>query len=68
MIHLRKSSDVVAYTYEADEHCLPCAARAFGPGEIHAFDSEGNAVYPVFLDQAEGETFACGTCHETVTY
>ena len=68
MIHLRKSYEVVAYTYEADKHCLACASRAFGSGEIHASDSEGNPVNPVFLDQAEGDTFPCGTCHEITTY
>jgi hypothetical protein len=68
MMTLRKSATVVAYTYEAGEHCLDCAAGRFGLGEIHAFDSEGNAVYPVFLDQTAGDSFTCDTCFQAVNY
>ena len=69
MQHLRKTYEVVAYTYDADEHCLACTVKRFGDfSEVHAFDSEGNPVYPVFLDCAEGDTFYCGTCHEVTTY
>ena len=70
MINLRKSYEVVAYTYDADEHCLDCTAKRFGFGfsEVHAFDTEGNPVHPVFLDQTVGDTFHCGTCREIYYY
>ena len=73
MHYFRKSYEVVAYTYEADEHCLDCARKAWSDqilddGDIYATDSEGNPVHPVFLDQTTEETFACGTCRELVTY
>lgn len=64
----RRSYEVVAYTYEAGEHCLACTAERFGEGEVHAFDSEGNAVYPVFLDQTYEPSFYCDSCQTQTAY
>lgn len=55
----RKTYEIVAWTYEADIHCLDCAEERFGPPlrisgsgrELEGIDSEGNQISPVFLDQ-----------------
>ena len=58
--------DIVGYTYEADYHCVDCAAKRFNAEvdmtakdkDINGIlfdqtDNEGNVVFPVFAD-AEG--------------
>lgn len=71
---------VIAYTYEADYHCLACTAKGFNPpdsyGDYHGVDSEGNEIHPVFdtdewyaNDIYEGVRFAklvCGDCLEII--
>ena len=65
----------MAYTYEADTHCPPCAIARFGtePGRSWvrevATDSEGNPVGAVFSWEEWHETgmvgrftLVCGTC------
>lgn len=57
-----KAWEVVAYTYEADYHCIECTHRNF---EGHEWvDREGNDIHPVFASD-EGwwaESHECGTC------
>ena len=69
---------VIAYTYEADYHCVSCAFDRFGDmlDRDDAVDSEGNPPHPVFStdewyanDIFEGNTtatLACGTCGEVI--
>lgn len=62
--------DPIAYTYEADVHCPPCALRRFGPDadhpqwvDSHAEDREGNepgAIAP--WDTDPDHSLVCGTC------
>lgn len=69
---------VLGYTYEADYHCLDCAAERFRDiGTAEPIDNEGNPVNPIFAsqifdiryecEQIEGEPYlglTCGTCGE----
>lgn len=59
---------VIAYTYEADVHCMECTIRRFGILELlacEAKDSEGNPVHPVFsTDEIAEPQEGCGTCGE----
>lgn len=61
----RKSYEVVGFTYEADVHCVDCTRKAYGSRVADEGwsdqDSEGNVVYPIFLDQLE-QLEHCGTC------
>lgn len=73
-------TQVIAYTWEADTHCIPCTRAAFGEeneyGELHGLDAEGNRIFPIFdtdewyaneSHQGEPEaTLACGTCGEII--
>lgn len=61
----------IAYVYEADTHCPPCAEKRFGRSERgfiaeHSQDSEGNPVGAYFPWNWEGDLLACGTCHEVI--
>lgn len=66
---------ILAYTYEADNHCVHCAARRFGVDEAGAptgNDNEGNPI-GIVLESDEWwnggeyeETLACGTCYATL--
>ena len=63
---------VIAYTYEADVHCVPCATSRFvaEPGDLvtgshispEARDSEGNPVHPVFSTDENPDGLTCGDC------
>ena len=69
------ATDIVAYTYEADVHCLDCARARFvgvtmAAGEeldehgiaLSATDNEGNPVHPVFaVNLGEFNEPCCGT-------
>jgi hypothetical protein len=71
-IPLRKTYEIVGWTYEADLHCNECAEERFGPPErvsgsgreLHGVDNEGNEIHPIFLDQLEEfeTTPVCGDC------
>lgn len=65
----RKSYEVVAWTYDADMHCVGCTLNAFPALRSivndYAVDSEGNDVTPVFLDQID-DVYTCGTCHGVI--
>ena len=67
--------DPIAYTYEADYHCEPCALERFGRDEhgfITGVDSEGNEVgivapWDEWISGADGcEILACGDCLEVI--
>lgn len=62
----------IAYTYEADVHCVPCALARFG-ADAHgwvpdsAADAEGNspgAIAP--WDEPGADGIYCGTCYATI--
>lgn len=66
----------IAYTYEADTHCVKCAIARFGQEPGHpwpaddARDSEGNAIGAIFpwdqwhdVPSSGRYTLVCGTCH-----
>jgi hypothetical protein len=68
---------IVAYTYDADYHCVECAGNEHADDDAaddttdangipyDAEDSEGNNVHPVFAGQMDGDTVErctdCGT-------
>lgn len=65
---------IVAYTYEADVHCVNCTNTRFGqyirfPRDTNGIpldstDREGNTIHPVFsTDEVTTTHFThCGTC------
>jgi hypothetical protein len=65
---------IIAWTYEADTHCVDCAYERFGDtlGAVDALDREGNEPQPVFSGDEWWEpsdpycqTLHCGDCgHE----
>lgn len=69
--------DPIAYTYEADHHCVSCAIDRFGTAENgwvvpdKAVDGEGNHVVPLApwdewwdasFDGEDEQRLICGTC------
>ena len=72
--------NIIAYTYEADTHCIDCTNKRFGATTTYRIhrDNERNRVHPVFstdewqeLDEgflAENPTqyLVCGDCHEII--
>lgn len=66
--------DPIAYTYEADYHCIACSLKRFGEDELgfvpaDATDNEGNCVgalfpwdewYDYYSDSCE--VLVCGDC------
>ena len=56
--------EVIAYTYEADIHCVDCAHERFqDPDSESAVDREGNPVHAVFTGaEIEYWPVPCGTC------
>jgi len=67
VIHGIPAFRIVAYTYEADIHCVDHAESRFGMQEgkywvrESATDSEGNRVHPVFTSDHDGDNLAtCG--------
>jgi hypothetical protein len=73
---------VIAYTYEADIHCIDCTRKRYESGGFNgiydSLDNEGNLIHPLFdtdewqeLDEsfiAENpiQYLACGDCHEVI--
>jgi hypothetical protein len=60
---------VVAYTYEADIHCLTCAGKRFEENEhceLVGTDNEGNPIHPVFNTDEFPNPEYCGTCGEEI--
>src|SRR5258708_21176705 len=67
-----QASRVVAYTFEAAVHCVPCAEARFGT-DGHGFipesatDGEGNSIGAVFVSDNWRPNFeACDTCGEVI--
>jgi len=66
------SHEPIAYTYDADTHCPPCAEARFPrcedgfigcPDDEHAAaDSEGNPVGAIFPWDEDPDGIVCGTC------
>lgn len=71
------SHQPIAYTYDADTHCPPCAVARLGQEPGHSWprddarDAEGNPVSAIFpwdewheVEDARGTyTLVCGTCN-----
>jgi hypothetical protein len=71
---------IIAYTYDADVHCVDCARKQFWMGPVagqavhrdehgipvHQQDSEGNPVHPVFSTDEQLEPLFCGDCGEEI--
>ena len=58
---------IIAYTYEADYHCIDCTEKRFGQDDLgYAFtvDDEDNPVHPVFSIDEIDEHPVCGDCLE----
>lgn len=56
---------VIAYAYEADIHCLPCAEHRFGVAldRPETEDTEGNPIGAVFsTDETPEWGLYCGDC------
>jgi hypothetical protein len=72
--------DPIAYTYEADYHCPPCAKERFGEDELGfvpsgAEDDEGNPIGAVAswdewydVSKDECEILVCGTCRDIISF
>jgi hypothetical protein len=76
------ATDVIAYTYDADYHCIDCTERQhpgstdwrredFDPADYE--DSEGNEVHPLFASDEWWEpsedacqVLACSDCHAII--
>ena len=57
--------NVIAYTYEADYHCIDCTKNRFGEDDLgYAFtvDNEGNPIHPVFSTDEVSSDAVCGDC------
>ena len=66
-------SSPIAYTYDADTHCVDCAIARFGREPGHdwvvesAIDSEGNTVGALApWDDFGPAPVVCGTCHSII--
>lgn len=71
---------IIAYTYDADVHCVGCAQARFSLHEDGhtdddtdehgisdtAVDCEGNDIRPVFSTQVV-DMSSCGTCRKEIT-
>ena len=71
---------VIAYTYEADVHCIDCTRKRFyySTWKQLPLDSDGNDIHALFSTDewveydpshlAENPTqyLACGDCHEVI--
>lgn len=67
--------NIIAYSYEADHHCIECTYKRFGGTPYSALeveravDNEGNPVHPLFDTNEWHEpsisgvqTLSCGDC------
>lgn len=64
---MTKAWDIVAYQYEADFHCVPCATARWGEhlADENTRDEEGNPIHPVFeTDEVNLCGESCGDCYE----
>ena len=65
--------EIIAYTYEADYHCIDCTRKRFGTESITntyedqgVKDNEGNLIHPVFVSDETRAGTACGNCYEII--
>ena len=58
------ATTVIAYTYEADTHCIDCTRERFeDPDDEYARDKDGNPIRPVFCGaEVEYWPVPCGSC------
>jgi len=68
------ATTIIAYTYEADYHCVACARKRFAIKRtgtvnvdcndipIEQQDCEGNTIGVIFATDPD-ETIHCGDCH-----
>lgn len=74
-------SKPIAFTYDADTHCPPCATARFGADPAYggppedARDAEGNGVGAIWPWDEWHEpvesgrvTLTCGTCREVIAH
>ena len=65
---------IIAYTYDADVHCVCCTQMRFAEARrdwsadehnipYEAQDSDGNNIHPVFSTDEDNYTH-CGTCDD----
>jgi hypothetical protein len=78
MIQLRKSYEIVGYTYDADYHCTDCAPKRFSQHTLDHSDytgecgkcqqdNDGNVPSVVFLDHCDTDCMpVCGDCFENL--
>ena len=73
---------IIAYTYEADHHCIDCTVERFESngfnGEYNVEDNEGNLIHslystdewqefdPSFLAENPTQYLVCGDCHTII--
>lgn len=63
------SSSIVAWTFDADYHCIACAEQRYPQLAIFnavVLDREGNECHPVFSWEEGWEDSGCGDCHEYI--
>ena len=66
------SFEIIAYTYEADCHCLECTRKRFGSETNSSYeqqgitDNEGNNIHPIFAGDEIRSGTACGDCFEII--
>ena len=72
--------NIIAYTYEADTHCIDCTNKRFGATPTYRIhrDNEGNLIDVVlsidewqeldegFLAENPTQYLVCGDCHEII--
>lgn len=61
--------EIIAWTYEADYHCLDCAWKRFDHAleDPDTVDDEGNPLHPVFSwDEAPISGIVCSDCGEVI--
>jgi len=60
---------VIAYTYEADLHCLDCTRNTFGDDDLgyaFTFDNEDQLINPVFSTDEILDYSVCGDCSQEI--
>ena len=73
---------ILAYTYDADYHCIDCTRKRFDlggfDGKWNQLDREGNLIHPLFatdewqevdpsfLEENPIQFLTCGDCHAVI--
>ena len=72
--------NIIAYTYEADTHCIDCTNKRFGATPTYRIhrDNEGNLIDALFetdewqeldegfLEENPIQHMVCGDCHKII--